>query len=119
MRNGNFVFVGGSQGVGKATALAAAGHGASILLIARNLVSGEAAVDEMKIAGAASADFVPADLSTISGMNAAAEAIIGWRPQIHGLMHSAMSAFSTKVVTSDWPGVGVCASIYGARSDQP
>ena len=100
-RQGNFVFVGGTQGMGKAAALAAARGGSSILLVARNEAAGAAAVADMLAAGAVDAAFVRADLSTIDGMADAARQILAWKSQIHGLMHSAMSAFSHKIVTAD------------------
>lgn len=101
MRKGNFVFVGGTQGMGKAAALAAARAGCAILLVARNAAAGEAAAAEMRAAGASEAIFLKADLSTLAGMKAAADGIFGWKPHIHGILHSAMSAFSKKIVTSD------------------
>lgn len=100
-RTGNFVFVGGTHGIGKAAALAAARAGGSILLVARDRAAGDAAAAEMKVAGAREARFLSADLSTVAGANAAALAILNWKPELHGLMHSAMSAFSSRIVTSD------------------
>jgi NAD(P)-dependent dehydrogenase (short-subunit alcohol dehydrogenase family) len=100
-RRGNFVFVGGTDGIGRATAINAARAGASVLLVARDPERGEQAVQAMRAAGAADATFLSADLSTVHGATAAAEAILRWRPAIHGLMHSAMSAFSEKTVTAD------------------
>ncbi|WP_257538587.1 SDR family NAD(P)-dependent oxidoreductase [Sphingobium sp. CFD-1] len=100
-RNGNFVFVGGTEGIGRATALNVAQQGASILLVARSADRGAAAVDAMLTAGARDAAFLKADLSTIAGAAEAATAITAWRPAIDGLMHSAMSAFSGKTVTAD------------------
>jgi NAD(P)-dependent dehydrogenase (short-subunit alcohol dehydrogenase family) len=100
-RIGNFVFVGGTQGMGKAAALAAARAGGSVLLVARDWHAGEAAAAEMQAAGARDSRFLAADLSTAAGANAAAQGILGWKSAIHGLMHSAMSAFSTKQVTPD------------------
>lgn len=100
-RSGNFVFVGGTDGIGRAAALNVARHGSSILLVARNEDRGAAAVDAMLDAGARDAAFLKADLSTIAGAAAAAQGIKLWRPAIHGLMHSAMSAFSSKTVTTD------------------
>ena len=100
-RTGNFVFVGGTEGIGRATAINAARAGASILLVARNAERGAVAVEAMRAAGAKDATFLQADLSTIHGAAAAADDIRAWRPAIHGLMHSAMSAFSGKTVTPD------------------
>lgn len=100
-RNGNFVFVGGTEGIGRATALNVARQGASILLVARNQDRGDAAVDAMRAAGARDAAFMKADLSTIAGAAAAAAGINAWRPHLDGMVHSAMSGFSRKIVTAD------------------
>lgn len=97
----NFVFVGGSQGIGRAAALALASRGASILIVGRNKQAGAAAVADAKAKGAASAEFLSADLSTVAGIRSAAEGIQAWKPELHGLMHTAMSAFSGKIMTSD------------------
>ena len=58
-------------------------------------------VDAARQAGASSADSLAADLSTVAGVRAAAEGIQAWRSEIHGLMHTAMSAFSKRMVTDD------------------
>lgn len=100
-RQGNFVFVGGTHGIGQAAAMAVAATGSSVLLIARDPVAGAIAVDEASRAGASEAQFVSVDLSTIAGMEAAARAILAWKPKIHGILHSAMSAFNTKTLTDD------------------
>lgn len=100
-RAGNFVFVGGTQGIGKAAALAVAKAGNAIMLVARNPEAGEAAAAEMRAAGASEAVFLKSDLSTVAGAAAVARGIAAWKPEIHGLTHSAMSAFSQKTVTAD------------------
>jgi len=81
-RQGNFVFVGGTQGIGKAAALAASRAGCAVLLVARDPVAGEAAAAQMRDAGASEAVFLSADLSTIAGMEKAAAEILAWKPQI-------------------------------------
>lgn len=101
LRQGNFVFVGGTQGIGRAAALAAAKAGCAILLIARDPAAGKIAVADLRAAGASEATFLPADISTIAGMETAANGIIAWKPDIHGILHSATNAFSTKNVTAD------------------
>ncbi|OAN56255.1 SDR family NAD(P)-dependent oxidoreductase [Sphingobium sp. TCM1] len=100
-RKGNFVFVGGTHGIGRAAAMATARGGSAILLVARNKDAGDAAVRDMIVAGAREAQFLAADLSTVAGMKAAADGIMAWKPQLHGLTHSAMSAFGHKIVTPD------------------
>lgn len=101
VKNKNFVFIGGSEGMGRAAALALAKRGASVLIVSRGAVAGNAAVAQALESGAGSADFLAADLSTVAGVKAAAEGIAAWRGEIHGLMHTAMSAFNKRIVTAD------------------
>ena len=97
----NFVFIGGSHGMGRAAAMELAARGAAVLIVSRGKQAGEAAAAQAKTAGSPSADYLPADLSTVEGMGAAADGIIAWKGEIHGLMHTAMAAFSKRIVTSD------------------
>ena len=99
--NKNFVFVGGSHGMGRAAAIELATRGANILIVSRGKEAAQAAIDEAKQRGANSAEFLAADLSTIDGIKAAAEAIKAWKPEIHGIMHTAMSAFKGRTTTAD------------------
>jgi NAD(P)-dependent dehydrogenase (short-subunit alcohol dehydrogenase family) len=97
----NFVFFGGSQGMGRATALELAKRGASILIVGRNRSAGDAVVAQARSLGASSADFLSADLSGVAGVQAAADGVLAWKDTLHGVMHTAMSAFSKKQITND------------------
>ncbi|WP_404476874.1 SDR family NAD(P)-dependent oxidoreductase [Novosphingobium sp. BL-52-GroH] len=99
--NGNFVFFGGTAGIGKAAAVELARRHANILLVARDRQAGAAAVAELQQEGAASAAFLAADLSTVAGVKAAADGVKAWKPTLHGLTHSAMTAFGKHQTTSD------------------
>jgi len=99
--DGNFVFFGGTSGIGKAAAIELARGRANILLVARDQQAGATAVAEMRRAGAASATFLPADLATVAGMKAAADGVLAWKPVLHGVTHSAMTAFNGHQTTSD------------------
>lgn len=101
LRNANFVFFGGSSGIGLAAAKEIGRRGANVLLVGRSAAAGAAAVAEVLAAGAGSATFFAADLSTVHGMAAAAAGVKAWRGQLHGVMHTAMSAFGTKQLTAD------------------
>ena len=101
MARTNLVFVGGASGIGNAAAVEVARRGAAILLIGRSRAAGKRAASELVDAGAASADFVPADISTTAGVESAAAAVRSWKPTLHGLMHTAMSPFGRKEVTED------------------
>jgi len=97
----NLVFFGGSTGIGRAAAIELGRRGASILIVGRGREAGEAAVASIKAAGAASAEFLAGDLSTITGIAAVADAVRAWKPQLHGVMHTAMAAFKGKQLTTD------------------
>jgi NAD(P)-dependent dehydrogenase (short-subunit alcohol dehydrogenase family) len=101
VRDKNFVFIGGSHGMGRAAARALAERGASVLIVARGAEAGEAAAREALGVGAASGSFIEADLSTVEGTRRAAEGIKARAPEIHGLMHTAMSPFRQRKITED------------------
>src|SRR5277367_3327199 len=97
----NFVFFGGSTGIGRAAAIEVAKRGASILIVGRGRAAGETAASLLKSSGARSAEFLAGDLSTVAGVAAAAGSVRAWKPALHGIMHTAMAAFSSKQVTVD------------------
>lgn len=101
VENANFVFFGGSSGIGRATAIELGRRKANILIVGRGVEAGQAAIAAAKAAGAASADFLSGDLSTIAGVAAVAEGVRDWKPSLHGVLHTAMAAFSGKQVTRD------------------
>lgn len=97
----NFVFFGGSTGMGKAAAIEVGRRGASVLIVGRGREAGLAAINTVTHAGAASAQYLGGDLSTIAGVEAVAKAVCAWRPSVHGVMHTAMTASRNKVETVD------------------
>ncbi|AYM14712.1 MULTISPECIES: SDR family NAD(P)-dependent oxidoreductase [Agrobacterium] len=99
--NANFVFFGGSSGIGRATAIELGRRKANVLIVGRSVEAGEAAVNAVKQAGASSADFLSGDLSTVAGVAAVADGVREWKPELHGVLHTAMAAFKGKQVTSD------------------
>ena len=99
--NANFVYFGGSTGIGRAAAIELGRRGASVLIVGRGREAGEAAAGAVKAAGASSADFLAGDLSTVAGITAVAEGVRAWRPELHGVMHTAMAAFTGKQITAD------------------
>ncbi|MHC8380480.1 SDR family NAD(P)-dependent oxidoreductase [Pseudomonas sp. LB3P14] len=101
LKGANFVFFGGSAGMGKAAALALGERGANVLIVGRGHDAGEAAVKEVLEAGAASAQFLSGDLSTVAGIAAVADAVRDWRPSLHGVMHTAMTASNERRDTVD------------------
>ena len=97
----NHVFFGGTAGIGRATAVEIANRRANILVVGRDKTAGAQTVAALRQAGAASATFIAGDLSTISGVAEAASAVLAWRPVLHGVVHSAMAAHSSKHMTAD------------------
>jgi NAD(P)-dependent dehydrogenase (short-subunit alcohol dehydrogenase family) len=101
VRHANFVFFGGTAGIGQAAATEIARRGANVLVIGRDNAAGAATVAHLRQAGAASADFLRGDLSTVAGVKATTDGVLAWKPAIHGVQHSAMSAHGGKHVTPD------------------
>lgn len=101
VKGGNFVFFGGSTGIGCAAAHAIGQRGGHVLIVGRGREAGEATAASITNAGAASADFLSGDLSTVAGVTAVAEGVKAWKPSIHGVMHTAMSSFQGKTITAD------------------
>ncbi|WP_437287535.1 SDR family NAD(P)-dependent oxidoreductase [Sorangium sp. So ce406] len=97
----SFVFVGGSAGIGLATATAVARRGASVLLVGRDRARGEEATRALREAGAREAAWVQADVSSVAGVAQAAEQIRASRRVIHGLVHSAMTVRFQRATTAD------------------
>jgi NAD(P)-dependent dehydrogenase (short-subunit alcohol dehydrogenase family) len=97
---GNYVFFGGSTGIGHAAAVELGRRGANVLIVGRGREAGEVAVEAVRAAGGEAA-FLSADLSNLRGVKAAAEGVIAWRPVLHGVMHTAMAAFKGKTLTAD------------------
>ncbi|MDX2336662.1 hypothetical protein, partial [Brevundimonas vesicularis] len=74
---------------------------ANVLIVGRGVEDGRAAVAAVKDAGASSAEFLSGDLSTVAGVAKVADGVRNWKPELHGVLHTAMAAFKGKQVTSD------------------
>lgn len=96
-----YAFCGGTAGIGQAAAFALAEKGANIAVVGRTKDLGDRTVEALLSKGASSATFIKGDLSTVAGAQATAQSIQAWSPRLDGLVHSAMTAFSEKIVTSD------------------
>jgi NAD(P)-dependent dehydrogenase (short-subunit alcohol dehydrogenase family) len=101
IRNANFVFFGGSTGMGLATALQIGRRGGNVLIVGRGEAAGNAAAEQVRTAGATSVEFLRADISTLEGMVAAAQEVKAWRGKLHGIVHTAMAAVVGKQMTAD------------------
>ncbi len=62
----NVLVVGGTQGIGAATALAFAQQGASVTITGRNKDLGQSVVEKLRAATQAQSSFVPVDVSLMS-----------------------------------------------------
>ena len=82
---------GASQGVGRAVALAYARHGATVVLLARNVKKLEAVYDEILAQGGAEPAAIPFDLLTASDsdMDAVALKIYQELGGLDGIVHCA------------------------------
>ncbi|MFE0756360.1 SDR family NAD(P)-dependent oxidoreductase [Inquilinus sp. NPDC058860] len=101
LQDANVVFFGGTAGIGQAAAVEIARRHANIRVVGRDPAAGAATVSALKQAGAASAVFARGDLSTVAGVKEAADAVLAWKPTLHGVVHSAMSAQRGKHITAD------------------
>lgn len=97
MQNQNVVITGGTDGIGKAAAIALAKLGARSLLIGRNPDKGEAAVAEIKRAsGNDAVTFLQADLSLMKNLHRAAEQIRETFDRLDVLVHCAGNLFARR-----------------------
>jgi hypothetical protein len=72
-----------------------------VLVVGRDAKAGSLTVANLRQAGANSAEFLRGDLSTIAGVKTVADGVLTWKPALHGVLHSAMSAHGGKHVTPD------------------
>lgn len=87
---GKTVLVTGStEGLGRAVALALAGQGAHVIVHGRNAEGGQAVVDEIARLGKGSADFYPADFSSLATVREFADTIAGKYPRLDLLVNNA------------------------------
>ena len=80
---------GGNSGIGLAAARVLARQGATVLLTGRDAARGEAAAREMRGLGAAAAEFLPADLSTMAATRALAGEVRRRHDRLHVLINNA------------------------------
>ena len=92
---------GGNSGIGYEAALVLARQGATLLLTGRDRARGEAAASDLRAAGAASAEFLPADLSTLAAVRALAGEMRGRLEQLHVLVNNAGLICPERRLTAD------------------
>ncbi|APR78959.1 Putative oxidoreductase/Short-chain dehydrogenase [Minicystis rosea] len=91
MTDKHFVFVGGTSGIGKTAALSLAARGARVLVLGRDAERAQRTVQQLREAGATSAEALQADLLSRASIAAAVRGIRARSPSISGLVHSAMT----------------------------
>ncbi len=93
---------GATSGIGKVTARALAGMGATVLVVGRNQAKTQAILDEIKQAtGNANLDLFLADLSVQQQVRDLAEAVLSRHPHLHVLVNNAGATNRTRSVSSD------------------
>ncbi len=83
------MIVGGSSGIGRATALEFATQGAAVTLVARGQAALESAAEDCRRAGARSADVQRADVGDLEAVTAAVEATLAAHGRIDVVVHAA------------------------------
>lgn len=102
MKGKSCVITGGTDGIGKATAMGLAKMGASVVIIGRNQGRGEAARDEIRAdTQNPNVDLMQADLSSQASIRQLAMDIRGKYPQLHVLINNAGIAPIRRSVTAD------------------
>jgi len=94
------LITGGSDGMGRATALRLAGPDTHIVLVGRSPQRGDEARRAVEAAGSP-ATFLPIDLSTRAGVTDLAREIRSRAPRLDALVHSAGGTFSGRRIMTD------------------
>ena len=92
---------GGNSGIGLAAARGLARRGATVLLTGRDRSRGAAAAEELRALGAAAAEFLPADLSTIAAVRALAGEVRQRHDRLHVLINNAGLICAARRLTVD------------------
>ena len=95
-----FLITGGSDGMGRATALRLAGPDTHIVLVGRSRRRGDEARHAVEAAGSP-ATFLSLDLSTRAGVTDLAREIRSRAPRLDALVHSAGGTFSGRRIMTD------------------
>lgn len=92
MNSKTILITGATDGIGKATALALAVQGHTVILHGCNIARGQAAMAGYQVAGHERVDFIPADLSSLRQVREVAAAV--QTRDRSGTCSSTMRAFS-------------------------
>jgi NAD(P)-dependent dehydrogenase (short-subunit alcohol dehydrogenase family) len=93
---------GATSGIGKVTAQALAGMGATVIVVGRNQTKARAVVDEIRQAtGNTDLELFLADLSVQQQVRALAEAVLTRYPHIHVLINNAGAVYRKRSLSAD------------------
>src|SRR5262245_47393384 len=95
------VVTGGNGGIGRATAEALAGMGATVVLLCRSRERGEQTVSEIGVATGNAPQLVVADLASMAEVRRAAGELLAKHSQIHVLISNAAVFLPQREVTAD------------------
>jgi retinol dehydrogenase 12 len=95
------LITGGTEGVGKATAVKLASKGFTIVIAARNLAKAETVKAEIKIATGAEVDVLSADLTSLQAVRQLAETFTVRYPRLDVLINNAGIFAPKRVLTAD------------------
>jgi NAD(P)-dependent dehydrogenase (short-subunit alcohol dehydrogenase family) len=97
-----YLVTGANAGIGKSTALALAQRGATVVMVCRDRVRGEAAQAEMKaISGNDHIDLLIGDMTSLTSVRQLAQEVQTNYPQLHALINNAGGTYAKRSLTSD------------------
>jgi NAD(P)-dependent dehydrogenase (short-subunit alcohol dehydrogenase family) len=97
-----FLITGANSGIGKEVALQLAKFGHHVIMICRDEIKGQAALDEIKIASTSnSIDLLVADLSSQAEIQLLAKTVRERYPALHGLVNNAGVVITTRTLSVD------------------
>lgn len=92
---------GATGGIGRVTACELARRGAALIIVGRNRERGEIAMAEARAAGAASVNFIAADLSNQDQVRRLGQQILDRYPRIDVLVNNAGGMFRRRILSAD------------------
>jgi retinol dehydrogenase 14 len=101
LRGREAVVTGGTDGIGRETAIALAKMGASVTILGRDKAKGDQVIDKCRAAGADNVRFLKSDLSSQVSIQDTAKAILQFVPRIHILVNNAGGYFASRRVNAD------------------
>lgn len=101
LRGREAVVTGGTDGIGRETAIALAKLGASVTILGRDKVKGDQVIDKCRAAGADNVRFVKSDLSSQVSIQDTARTLLQFVPRIHILVNNAGGYFASRRVNAD------------------